>query len=298
MLSALFSAVTPLIIILILLIVLLAMGIYIVPQQSVVIIERLGRFNRASGAGIHVLIPFIERKAGLLDLRIAQLENRITTKTKDDTFVQLAVAVQYRIEPTRVYQAFYELSNPQQQIKSYIEDSVRNSVPEITLDQTFSQKDMIAGQVKALLQEKMTQFGYNIISTLITDIQPDQSVVNAMNSINEAQRRRQAAREWAEAEKITVVTAAEAQRDEMRLHGEGVAAQRQAIIDGLVASVADLKDTGLDSREIMAVILANQYIDVLNGFAESENSKVIFANGTPTGIEDVRQSIISSLEAC
>ncbi len=298
MLSALFSAVTPLIIILILLIVLLAMGIYIVPQQSVVIIERLGRFNRASGAGIHVLIPFIERKAGLLDLRIAQLENRITTKTKDDTFVQLAVAVQYRIEPTRVYQAFYELSNPQQQIKSYIEDSVRNSVPEITLDQTFSQKDMIAGQVKALLQEKMTQFGYNIISTLITDIQPDQSVVNAMNSINEAQRRRQAARELAEAEKITVVTAAEAQRDEMRLHGEGVAAQRQAIIDGLVASVADLKDTGLDSREIMAVILANQYIDVLNGFAESENSKVIFANGTPTGIEDVRQSIISSLEAC
>ncbi len=298
MLSALFSAVTPLIIILILLIVLLAMGIYIVPQQSVVIIERLGRFNRASGAGIHVLIPFIERKAGLLDLRIAQLENRITTKTKDDTFVQLAVAVQYRIEPTRVYQAFYELSNPQQQIKSYIEDSVRNSVPEITLDQTFSQKDMIAGQVKALRQEKMTQFGYNIISTLITDIQPDQSVVNAMNSINEAQRRRQAARELAEAEKITVVTAAEAQRDEMRLHGEGVAAQRQAIIDGLVASVADLKDTGLDSREIMAVILANQYIDVLNGFAESENSKVIFANGTPTGIEDVRQSIISSLEAC
>lgn len=298
MLSALFSAVTPLIIILILLIVLLAMGIYIVPQQSVVIIERLGRFNRASGAGIHVLIPFIERKAGLLDLRIAQLENRITTKTRDDTFVQLAVAVQYRIEPTRVYQAFYELSNPQQQIKSYIEDSVRNSVPEITLDQTFSQKDMIAGQVKALLQEKMTQFGYNIISTLITDIQPDQSVVNAMNSINEAQRRRQAARELAEAEKITVVTAAEAQRDEMRLHGEGVAAQRQAIIDGLVASVADLKDTGLDSREIMAVILANQYIDVLNGFAESENSKVIFANGTPTGIEDVRQSIISSLEAC
>lgn len=282
---------------LVLILVILGLGIYIVPQQSVVIIERLGRFSRASGAGIHVLIPFIERKAGLLDLRIAQLENRITTKTKDDTFVQLAVAVQYRIEPTRVYQAFYELSNPQQQIKSYIEDSVRNSVPEITLDQTFSQKDMIAGQVKSLLQEKMTQFGYNIISTLITDIQPDQSVVNAMNSINEAQRRRQAARELAEAEKITVVTAAEAQRDEMRLHGEGVAAQRQAIIDGLVASVADLKDTGLDSREIMSVILANQYIDVLNGFAESQNSKVIFANGTPTGIDEVRQSIIAALEA-
>ena len=106
---------------------------------------------------------------------------------------------------TRVYEAFYELSNPQDQIKSYIEDSVRNSVPDITLDQTFSQKDEIALQVKSLLQEKMTQFGYSIISTLITDIQPDQAVVNAMNSINEAQRRRQAAKELAEAEKITVL---------------------------------------------------------------------------------------------
>lgn len=283
--------------IIILAIVFLVLGIYIVPQQKIYIIERLGKFNRVSGAGIHVLIPFIERRAAIMDMRILQLENTIVTKTKDDTFVSLKVAVQYRIDQNRVYEAFYELSNPQDQIKSYIEDSVRNSVPDITLDQTFSQKDEIALQVKSLLQEKMTQFGYSIISTLITDIQPDQAVVNAMNSINEAQRRRQAAKELAEAEKITVVTKAEAQRDEMRLHGEGVAQQRKAIIDGLMQSVNDLRDTGLNSQQIMSVILANQYIDVLNGFAESENSKVIFADGKPTGIEGVRNDIISSLEA-
>ncbi len=285
------------ILIIALVIVFLVLGVYIVPQQKIYIIERLGKFNRVSGAGIHLMIPFIERRAAVMDMRILQLENTIVTKTKDDTFVSLKVAVQYRIDKARVYEAFYELSNPQDQIKSYIEDSVRNSVPDITLDQTFSQKDEIALQVKSLLQEKMTQFGYSIISTLITDIQPDQAVVNAMNSINEAQRRRQAAKELAEAEKITVVTKAEAQRDEMRLHGEGVAQQRKAIIDGLMQSVNDLRDTGLTSQQIMSVILANQYIDVLNGFTESQNTKVIFADGKPTGIEAVRNEIISAMEA-
>lgn len=284
-------------VIVVLAIVLLALSVFIVPQQKIYIIERLGKFNRVASAGIHFMIPLIEHRAAIMDMRILQLENTIVTKTKDDTFVSLSVAVQYRIDKTRVYEAFYELSDPKDQIRSYIEDSVRNSVPDITLDQTFSQKDEIALQVKSLLQEKMTQFGYTIISTLITDIQPDQAVVNAMNSINEAQRRRQAAKELAEAEKITVVTKAEAQRDEMRLHGEGVAQQRKAIIDGLMQSVADLRDTGLNSQQIMSVILANQYIDVLNGFADSENTKVLFANGTPVGVESVRDSIISALEA-
>lgn len=285
------------VILLVIIVLLATQAVFIVPQQKIYIIERLGKFNRVVPAGIHLMIPFIERRVAVMDMRILQLENTIVTKTKDDTFVSLNVAVQYRIDASRVYEAFYELSNPQDQIKSYIEDSVRNSVPDITLDQTFSQKDEIAQKVKALLQEKMTQFGYSIISTLITDIQPDQAVVNAMNSINEAQRRRQAAKELAEAEKITVVMKAEAQRDEMRLHGEGVAQQRKAIIDGLMQSVNDLRDTGLNSQQIMSVILANQYIDVLNGFADSDNAKVIFADGKPTGIEGVRSSIISALEA-
>lgn len=284
-------------VIVVLVIAFLVLGVFIVPQQKIYIIERLGKFNRVATAGLHLMIPFIEHRATIMDMRILQLENTIVTKTKDDTFVSLKVAVQYRIDKSRVYEAFYELSDPQDQIKSYIEDSVRNSVPDITLDQTFSQKDEIAQQVKALLQEKMTQFGYSIISTLITDIQPDQAVVNAMNSINEAQRRRQAAKELAEAEKITVVTKAEAQRDEMRLHGEGVAQQRKAIIDGLMQSVTDLQDTGLNSQQIMSVILANQYIDVLNGFADSQNTKILFTDGKPTGIEGVRDSIISALEA-
>lgn len=286
-----------LLILIVLIVVLLVKGVFIVPQQKIYIIERLGKFNRVVPAGIHLMIPFIERVVSEMDMRILQLENTIVTKTQDDTFVSLKVAVQYRIDKARVYEAFYELSDPQDQIKSYIEDSVRNSVPDITLDQTFSQKDEIAQKVKALLQEKMTQFGYSIISTLITDIQPDQAVVNAMNSINEAQRKRQAAKELAEAEKITVVTKAEAQRDEMRLHGEGVAQQRKAIIDGLMKSVEDLRDTGLNSEQIMSVILANQYIDVLNGFAESQNTKVIFSDGSPTGIEKTRSSILAALEA-
>lgn len=286
-----------LLVLLVIVVVLAFFGVYVVPQQSIYIIERLGKFHKVSGAGIHAMIPFIDRRAAIMDMRIRQLENTIVTKTKDDTFVSMEVAVQFRIDKNRVYEAFYELSSPQAQIKSYIEDSMRNSVPGITLDEAFSQKDQIASDVKKLLEDKMTQYGYIIVSTLITDIQPDKAVVNAMNSINEAQRKREAAKELAEAEKITIVTKAEAQRDEMRLHGEGVAQQRKAIIDGLMESVDDLSKTGLSAEQIMSVILANQYIDVLDGFTESPNTKVLFVDNQPTGIDGIRNNIISALEA-
>lgn len=276
---------------------LIANSVYIVPQQMTYIVERLGKYHIASDAGIHVRIPLIDRIAAKIDMRVLQLESNIKTKTKDDTFVTLAVAVQYRVDKGRVYEAFYELSDPEAQIESYIEDVVRNSVPGITLDDTFSQKDTIARDVKNILDEKMSKYGYTIISTLITDVRPAEAVMDAMNSINEAQRRRQAATELGEADKVIVVKKAEAQRDKMKLQGEGVAAQRKAIIDGLMAQVKEMAATGMSSEQIMSIIMANQYIDTLNGFASSPNAKTLFLSSDASAMNGVQAQILSALEA-
>lgn len=275
---------------------LLFAGVYIVPQQQMFIIERFGKFNRVSNAGIHVRIPLVERIAARMDMRILQLDNKINTKTKDNVFVDLNVAVQYRVNLHKVSQAYYELSDPATQIRSYVEDSIRNSIPTLSLDEAFEQKDQIATDVRSLLEHEMDSFGYIIVKTLITDIAPDQAVVNAMNSINEASRRRVAAQELAEADKITIVVRAQAEAEEARLRGEGIAAQRMAIIDGLAESVQQLKAQGLTEQEVMSVVLTNQYIDTLNGFAQSDSAKVLLIPGDPNGANQVRKAIIEGIE--
>lgn len=279
-----------------LVVVALILGIYVVPQQNVYIIERLGKYHKLSTAGLHFKLPLVDVIASKLSLRILQIDNRVTTKTKDNVFVELDVSVQYRVDENNIAAAYYELSNPVEQINAYIEDTIRNAVPNLNLDEAFVQKDDIANSVQQTLQEAMGKFGFVIINTLITDIEPDETVKNAMNSINEAQRKREAAKELAEADKITVVVKAEAQAEQARLQGEGVANQRKAIVNGLAESVREMKKSGLDEREVMSVILTNQYMDVLSQTARSNNTKVLLMPSNADGVMEMQQGIIQAME--
>lgn len=280
----------------VLVVVALILGIYVVPQQNVYIIERLGKYHKLSTAGLHFKLPLVDVIASKLSLRILQIDNRVTTKTKDNVFVELDVSVQYRVDENNIAAAYYELSNPVEQINAYIEDTIRNAVPNLDLDEAFVQKDDIANSVQQTLQEAMGKFGFVIINTLITDIEPDETVKNAMNSINEAQRKREAAKELAEADKITVVVKAEAQAEQARLQGEGVANQRKAIVNGLAESVREMKKSGLDEREVMSVILTNQYMDVLSQTARSNNTKVLLMPSNADGVMEMQQGIIQAME--
>lgn len=280
----------------VLVVVALILGIYVVPQQNVYIIERLGKYHKLSTAGLHFKLPLVDVIASKLSLRILQIDNRVTTKTKDNVFVELDVSVQYRVDENNIAAAYYELSNPVEQINAYIEDTIRNAVPNLNLDEAFVQKDDIANSVQQTLQEAMGKFGFVIINTLITDIEPDETVKNAMNSINEAQRKREAAKELAEADKITVVVKAEAQAEQARLQGEGVANQRKAIVNGLAESVREMKKSGLDEREVMSVILTNQYMDVLSQTARSNNTKVLLMPSNADGVMEMQQGIIQAME--
>ncbi len=278
--------------------ILIVSGLYVVKQQTVAIIERFGRYQKTSASGINFKIPFgVDVIAARIQLRMLQSEIIVETKTQDNVFVTMNVATQYRVNEQNVTDAYYKLMHPEAQIKSYIEDALRSSVPKLTLDELFEKKDEIALEVQKQVAEEMSTYGYVIVKTLITKVEPDAEVKQSMNEINAAQRKRVAAQELAEADKIKIVTAAEAEAEKDRLHGVGIAQQRKAIVDGLADSIRELKESNvsLSEEQIMSILLTNQYLDTLNNFAQGGNN-TIFLPGNPEGVEDIRTQILSALK--
>lgn len=285
-------------VILVLVIVLLITSLYVVKQQTVAIIERFGKYQKTATSGIHIRVPLgIDKIAARVQLRLLQSEIIVETKTKDNVFVTLNIATQYRVNENNVTDAYYKLIKPEAQIKSYIEDALRSSVPKLTLDELFEKKDEIASEVQHQVAEEMSTYGYIIVKTLITKVEPDAEVKQSMNEINAAQRKRVAAQELANADKIKIVTAAEAEAEKDRLHGVGIAQQRKAIVDGLADSIQELKDANvtLTEEQIMSILLTNQYLDTLNTFAINGN-QTIFLPNNPEGVEDIRTQVLSALK--
>lgn len=275
-----------------------ASTLYVVRQQSVAIVERFGRYQKTATSGIHIRLPFgIDKIAARVQLRLLQSEIIVETKTKDNVFVTLNVATQYRVNEQNVTDAYYKLMKPESQIKSYIEDALRSSVPKLTLDELFEKKDEIALEVQHQVAEEMSTYGYIIVKTLITKVEPDAEVKQSMNEINAAQRKRVAAQELANADKIKIVTAAEAEAEKDRLHGVGIAQQRKAIVNGLAESIQELKEANisLNEEQIMSILLTNQYLDTLNTFAAKGN-QTLFLPNTPNGVDDIRTQVLSALK--
>ena len=271
---------------------------FTVDQQTIAVVERFGRFSRIAEPGLNTKIPFIEQISGTISLRLRQLEVEIETKTNDDVFVKILTCVQFRVLPEKTYEAFYTLDNPEQQIQSFVFDVVRAHVPKIKLDDVFAKKDEIANSVSIELKEVMNAFGYNIIKTLVTDINPDPKVKAAMNEINEAQRLRVAATERGEAEKILKVKQAEAEAQSKILQGEGMAGQRQAIIEGLKNSLSDFQEQieNVNTQDVMSLILMTQYFDMLKDMGTHGKMNTILIPHSPSSLhslyEQIREAMI------
>ncbi|MGB0884208.1 MAG: SPFH domain-containing protein [Flavobacteriales bacterium] len=278
-------------------IILVLLGLFVVKQQSIVIIERFGKYTSARKPGLQLKIPFIDRKAGRMNMRVQQLDVQIETKTKDDVFVILQVSVQYKVLQDKVYQAFYSLENPTSQITSYVFDTVRAEVPKLKIDDVFERKDDIAVAVKRELQESMLEYGYAIIKTLVTDIEPDMAVKEAMNRINAAEREKLAAEFEAEADRIRIVAKAKAEAESKKLQGQGIADQRREIARGLEESVEVLNNVGINSQEASALIVITQHYDTLQAVGESTNSNLILLPNTPTAASDMLTNMVTSFAA-
>jgi len=287
--------------IVILAVILLILSIVIVPQQTMGVIERLGKFSRILGPGLNFKIPIIERVAGKESIRIRQLDVPVETKTQDNVFVNLGVSIQFLAISDKIFDAFYKLTDVNQQITSYVYDVVRAEVPKKTLDEVFESKDVIAQTIKAELTESMDDFGYAIVNSLITDIDPAPNVKEAMNQINATARLRIAAQNEAEADKIRQVKNAEAEAESKKLQGEGVAQQRAAIIEGFKASINDLKEvTGSDvkTQDVMNMVMMVQYFDALRDIGTTgQNNAVLIpygAGGSNEILQQMTQAMVAS----
>jgi len=278
-------------------IIVLISSFFIVKQQTAAIIERFGRFNSIRQSGLQLKIPLVDRVAGKLSLKIQQLDVIIETKTLDDVFVRLKVSVQYKVIKDKVYDAFYKLDYPHDQITSYVFDVVRAEVPKMKLDDVFVKKDDIALAVKAELNEAMSGYGFDIIKTLVTDIDPDAQVKQAMNRINASEREKIAAQFEGDAARILIVEKAKAEAESKRLQGQGIADQRREIARGLEESVEVLNKVGINSQEASALIVVTQHYDTLQSIGEETNSNLILLPNSPQAGSNMLNDMVASFAA-
>ena len=270
---------------------------FIVKQQTAVVIERFGRFQSIRNSGLQLKIPLVDRIAGRLSLKIQQLDVIVETKTLDDVFVKLKVSVQYVVIKSKVYEAFYKLEYPHDQITSYVFDVVRAEVPKMKLDDVFVKKDDIAIAVKTELQDAMLDYGYDIIKTLVTDIDPDAQVKEAMNRINASEREKIAAQFEGDAARILIVEKAKAEAESKRLQGQGIADQRREIARGLEESVEVLNKVGINSQEASALIVVTQHYDTLQSIGEETNTNLILLPNSPQAGSDMLNNMVASFTA-
>lgn len=270
---------------------------FIVKQQTSAIVERFGKFQSVRTSGLQFKIPLIDRIAGRINLKIQQLDVIVETKTKDDVFVHLKISIQFKVLEDKVYDAFYKLESPREQITSYIFDLVRAEVPKMILDDVFEKKDDIAHAIKTELKDAMSEYGYDIIKALVTDIDPDASVKEAMNRINAAEREKIAAQHQGDAQRILIVERAKAEAESKRLQGKGIADQRREIARGLEESVDTLNKAGINPQEASALIVITQHYDTLHAIGSENKSNLILLPNSPNTASAMLNEMTASLLA-
>jgi regulator of protease activity HflC (stomatin/prohibitin superfamily) len=270
---------------------------FTVSTAQMAVITRFGKFLRVAEPGLNWKMPYFDTVAGVVSLRVNQITLTMETKTKDNVFVTIPISVQNRVRPEKVFDAFYKLSDPVAQIKSYVEQVILGHVPGMTLDEVFATQSSIAAAVKQELDADMSTFGYEIVNVLVTDIVPDSKVKSAMNDINAAQREQVAANARGEAEKILVVKKAEAEAESKALQGQGIANQRKAIIEGLQVSIEQFQKVvdGASSRDVMQLVLVTQYFDTLKSIGESDRTNTLFLSHSPGSVKEVSDQILESM---
>lgn len=282
--------------VLILFVITVVKSLYIVRTSQAGIVERFGKFNRVVRPGLHLLIPYAER-IFFVNLQVQQAQFQVETKTHDNVFVQIPVSVQYQVLDDHIADSFYRLSSPQRQIESFVFNSILGHVPKLSLDQTFEQQNGISVAVKTELDSIMKEFGFNILTALVTDIIPDAKVKAAMNDINAAQRSQVAAQARGEAEKTLKVKQAEAEAESKALQGRGIAAERQAIVDGLRASIEHFRSAvpGTTAEDVMSLVLLTQYFDTLKEIGARSDTNTLFLPNNPGAASDFLQQILAGL---
>lgn len=269
-----------------------------IPTSCTGIKQTFGKFTGMLGSGLNFYIPIIQ-SIKLVSNRLEQNTFNFQVKTSDNVFTNLGIAVQHRIKPENSEKAFFSLDKPYGQINSYIENTIRAKVPKMELDELFQSQDTICHEVSATLKEKMEEYGFTIESTLITDIEPSKEVKDAMNQINASKRLKEAAQNNADADYITAIRKAEADKDRKRLQGEGISQQRCAILKGYEEGIDNMANKfGLSATDIINFVKVTQHLDTISEISKSPNTKTIFINHDPNHTNsNLSKNIMEATEA-
>jgi regulator of protease activity HflC (stomatin/prohibitin superfamily) len=282
-------------------VVLLFFSVYIVEQQHCAVIERFGKYNRITTAGIHLRIPIIEviRRVSLLTQDEMM---RMDAKTADNVTIGVEVSVQYHVDwdvrpsahESGIYKSLYTLADPVGQMKDYFADALRSQIPKYTLDQVFSEKDSIAEAIYETVAAKMYDYGYIIVRTLITSINLPENVRESMNRIVATRNDRESAKNEAEAARQRVTIAAQADAEAAEKRGQGIAALRIAIANGTKESLETLQETGVSPDEANMLFMYTQYIDAMTEFAKSGKASIVVL---PSDFNEVQSMFTQMLSA-
>jgi len=266
----------------------LAASLFTIEQQRTGVVERFGKFLRLAGPGLHMRVPIVDRVAARMSLQVQQLELSIQTKTNDNVFVTVEVAIQYKVDDARVREAFYLLNKPQAQMEAFTSDVVRSKLPALDLDAAYSDVEDIALTIEKTLRQRMAEYGFMVVKALVLNINPPEDVKEAMNRINASRRNQEAAIAQGEADKTLVIKRAEAEAESKHLQGEGIAAQRKAIMGGLRESVETFTAaTGVSADEAMRLVTLTGYTDMLRDVAAASETNTILLPHSPSGLTDI-----------
>lgn len=287
--------------ILIILAVIIISGLRVVGQNTVLVIEFLGRFSRVMTAGLNFKIPILERIAEKITLRQQNFALHGFYPSKDKVIVDISTNLIYAVSPESesIKKYSYSLSNRSDSIGAIIENSLRTYIAKETHEGILEKKEELAMHIRTDVEKQFSDWGMSIYSFQITGVSFPETITRAMSEVVASEQLKKAAENKGEATKIQAVKEAEAQKETKRLQGEGIALERKAIAEGLKSSIQIVEGAGATKQstsEIMSILILTQYLDTLKGIGAGSNSKVIFMDSNINKTNDLTQQLIGALE--
>ncbi len=248
-------------------------GIRVVNQQTAVIIERFGKYSRTLHAGLNVIIPGIEQAIAKIDLRVTEIKSEVEVKTSDNMFVRLPINIMLQIRENAVANAHYKLSNPREQIATWVLNTIRATTSSMKLQNLFEDREKIAREVQEELKEKMESFGFEIISVLVDQPMVSHEVQASFNRVVASEREKEAATQEAEAKRIRIVGEARAEAESQQLRAQGLSEARRILAGSISEAVELAKQKGIAEKDILHLLIETNRLDTIK--YASEHGKLV-----------------------
>jgi regulator of protease activity HflC (stomatin/prohibitin superfamily) len=272
----------------------------IVEQNTVAVVEFLGKYRRTMGAGLNILVPFFEQIRERVTLRQQNFALSGHYPSKDKVIVTVGTNLIYAanaVGEDGVKRYVYALDNRNQSIAAAIENSLRTYIAKETHEGILEKKEELAQHIKMDLERQFDEWGMVIKSFQITEVTFPVAISDAMSQVVASEQLRKAAENKGEAVKIQAIKEAEGEKERKRLQGEGIALEREAIANGLKESFAIIGEaTGKGATDVMALLTLTQYLDTIKTIGGSDNTKTIFLDSGVGKTNEILKQLMSALE--